>query len=277
MKHTIENDWLRITVDDHGAELISIYDKEKEREVLWQADPAYWQRHAPILFPHVGKHYHNEYRYHGKTFHTHQHGFARDMEFSCIEKTSRSDTLRLQSYDETKSYFPFEFSLDVIHSLNGRDLTVTWKVVNFDLDTMYFTIGGHPAFRVPILPDTVQTDYLLLFHTFLNHLDYLLLDPETGTAVKETSYQLPLTQGRAAISSDLFDHDALIFDDTQIEWAAIGYPDGTPYISISVWSLGLADVMIFHLLAKFQKNLALFHCLRKKHLCETIRSLSIKT
>lgn len=233
MKHTIENEFLRVCVDDHGAELVSIYDKEKEREVLWQADPAYWKRHAPILFPHVGRHYLDEYRCGGKAYRTHQHGFARDMDFSCTEKTASSVTHCLEASEQTKDYFPFAFSLFVTHSLKGRDLTVTWKVLNSDQDTMYFTIGGHPAFRVPILPNTVQTDYCLLFHTFLNHLDYVLLDPKTGTALTQTSYHLPLSQGRAAIPADLFDHDALIFDDAQIEWAAIGYPDGKPYISIS--------------------------------------------
>ena len=233
MTHTIENDKMRIMVDDHGAELVSIYDKEKEREVLWQADPAFWKRHAPVLFPHVGKHYNNEYHYCGKTFHTHQHGFARDMEFSCAAKTDHSITHRLTATEQTKDYFPFEFSLDITHTLNEKEITVTWEVTNLDESTMYFTIGGHPAFRVPILPDTKQTDYCLLFQTNADHLTYLLLDPASGTAIKDQEYRLPLENGRARITSDMFDRDALVFDNTQIEYAAIGYPDGTPYLSVS--------------------------------------------
>ena len=57
MKRIIENDFLKVTIDDHGAELVSIYDKEKDREVIWQGDPKFWGRHAPVLFPNVGKHY----------------------------------------------------------------------------------------------------------------------------------------------------------------------------------------------------------------------------
>lgn len=56
MKRVLENDFLKVTIDDHGAELVSIYDKEKEHEVIWQGDPAFWGRHAPVLFPNVGKH-----------------------------------------------------------------------------------------------------------------------------------------------------------------------------------------------------------------------------
>lgn len=233
MKHTMENEYLRISVDDHGAELVSIYDKTNQRELLWQADPAFWRRHAPILFPHVGKHYNNEYHYNGQIYQTHQHGFARDLEFSCLSASGSSVTHRLTATEETKAYFPFDFSLDVTHTLHGRELTVTWEVVNRGTQTMYFTIGGHPAFRVPILPDTRQTDYCLLFDTDADHLNYLLLDPKSGTAVKDETYDLPLNHGRAAITSDMFDRDALVFDDSQIEYAAIGYPDGSPYLSVS--------------------------------------------
>ena len=31
MKRIIENDFLKVTIDDHGAELVSIYDKKKKQ------------------------------------------------------------------------------------------------------------------------------------------------------------------------------------------------------------------------------------------------------
>ena len=85
MKRIIENDFLKVTIDDHGAELVSIYDKEKDREVIWQGDPKFWGRHAPVLFPNVGKHYNNHYRIHGQEYASKQHGFARDTDFTCID------------------------------------------------------------------------------------------------------------------------------------------------------------------------------------------------
>ena len=51
--YTIENEKLSVTIDVHGAELSSIYDKENDRELIWQADAAFWNRHAPVLFPNV--------------------------------------------------------------------------------------------------------------------------------------------------------------------------------------------------------------------------------
>ena len=87
MKRVLENDFLKVAIDDHGAELVSIYDKEKDREVIWQGDPRFWGRHAPVLFPNVGKHYGNHYRIGDKEYASKQHGFARDTDFTCIDST----------------------------------------------------------------------------------------------------------------------------------------------------------------------------------------------
>ena len=91
--HIIENDVLRVTVSDAGAELISVFDKEKDTERIWIGDPAVWNRHAPILFPFVGKVMDGKYRIADKeyTMKT-QRGFALDMEFACVEETSASVT-----------------------------------------------------------------------------------------------------------------------------------------------------------------------------------------
>ena len=54
MQATIQNEFLSLTVDTHGAEAVSLKNAAGE-ELLWQADPAVWKRHAPILFPWTGK------------------------------------------------------------------------------------------------------------------------------------------------------------------------------------------------------------------------------
>ena len=68
MLHTIENDYLKVMVSDHGAELTSVYDKAQDFERIWCADPAVWNRHAPVLFPFVGKVKDGAYRYNGNTY-----------------------------------------------------------------------------------------------------------------------------------------------------------------------------------------------------------------
>ena len=128
--YTMENEKMSVTIADHGAELVSLYDRKNQRELMWQADPAYWNRHAPILFPNVGKYYGGSFTYEGKEYPEGQHGFARDMDFKRVEGNGDLVKHRLVSSEETRARYPFDFQLDVTHLLNGNHLTVRWTVVN---------------------------------------------------------------------------------------------------------------------------------------------------
>ena len=142
MTRTIENNFLKISVSDHGAELTGIYDKTNDREILWQADPAYWKRHAPVLFPNVGRNYKDIWRLNGKEYPSRQHGFARDSDFICTDITDTSLSFVLKSSEETLNVYPFAFALKITYTLKKHDLEVCWEVVNNDSETMYFTIGA---------------------------------------------------------------------------------------------------------------------------------------
>ena len=161
MLHTIENDYLKVTVSDHGAELTSVYDKAQDFERIWCADPAVWNRHAPVLFPFVGKVKDGAYHYNGNTYAMKtQHGFARDAEFTCIEETTDSITHKLVYSDETLEIYPFEFELLITHRFdaeNPRLLHVTWTVKNLGSDEMLYSIGGHPGFQ--IAPGHARSEY----------------------------------------------------------------------------------------------------------------------
>ena len=154
------------------------------------------------------------------------------MEFICTEETGTSVTHLLEATDITKRAWPYDFQLYITHTLNGRDLTVSWKVINKDSETMYFTIGAHPAFNVPVLSDTVQSQYHLTF-SGQKELTYCLLDAKLGTALPEQPHTLSLENGTCLIDEHMFDKDALIFDNGQITKAGISLPDGTPYVEIS--------------------------------------------
>lgn len=232
MIHTIENDYLKVSVNDHGAELYSIFDKIHNREVIWQADPAYWKRHAPVLFPNVGRHFENHYRIGETEYPSKQHGFARDSEFTCVDMTTDSITHKLKSSDATKENYPYDFELKIKHVLEKNQVSVCWEVVNHSNKPMYFTIGGHPAFNVPAVGSADnKEDYLLTFDE-QKSLTYLLLDPASGTALPDQTQTLELTDGTCKIDAHMFDHDALIFDN-QIEKAGIAFPDVTPYLELT--------------------------------------------
>lgn len=229
---TIKNEKLAVTIAAHGAELSSIYDKANDRELVWQADPAFWNRHAPVLFPNVGKYYGGHFTYNGTDYPMGQHGFARDTEFEQAASGENFVTYRLCADEESKKVYPFDFVLEITHRLNGNRLTVEWNVKNTDDKEMYFTIGGHPAFNVNVLPDTDFEDYSLVFKEGTEKLFYVLLDAESGTAIGDKVYELELTDSKYALKKDMFDKDALVFDGGQIEWAALALPDGKPYIAL---------------------------------------------
>ena len=133
---------LEIESKSKGAELTSI--KLDGKEMLHQGE--YWNRHAPILFPIVGRLKNDETIINDRTFKMAQHGFARDMEFKELEKTEKEQKYVLESNKETLKKFPFEFSLYVTHLIEDNTLITKYKVVNKDKKQIIFGIGGHPAF-----------------------------------------------------------------------------------------------------------------------------------
>ena len=145
---TLENEELLITVESHGAQLSRIYDKKADREILWSADPAVWNRHSPILFPFIGKSVDGKYRYEGKEYNISSHGFARDMDFEPVLCDMDECTYVLKDTPGTMEKYPFHFELEITHRLKGRTIETSWKVTNLNGKEMLFMIGGHPAFQV---------------------------------------------------------------------------------------------------------------------------------
>lgn len=231
----LENNKLKVSIADHGSELISVYDKENNIERMWNADPTIWNRHAPILFPFVGKVSNGSYRWNGQEYKmATQHGFARDKEFECVCKDGKAVTQILRADEETYSQYPFSFELRVTHrfsSENERMLEVIWEVYNHGNEDMYYAIGGHPGFAVPVAEKQTREQYYLEIPG-KEKLRYILLNPRTGLAVPEQKYSLNLEEGFYAIQPNLFDTDALLFEDGQIDLVRIVKPDKTPCVTL---------------------------------------------
>lgn len=240
---TMENELVKVEVCDFGAELFSFYDKETKVEAVWQADPKYWARHAPVLFPFVGKVNGGYYTHKGVQYKMGQHGFARDMEFTFAGQTENTITHVLKSTEETLKKYPFPFELKITHKLEGKTLSVIWEVVNPGDETMYFSIGGHPAFNVPAREGESKYDYFVTFNGE-KALKYVLIDLSCAAVNMDDVHTLELEDNKLQVTEHLFDNDALIFDDYQVEKIGLAYPDGTPYLtmtckgfpSMGVWS-----------------------------------------
>ena len=191
----LENQYLLVEVSEDGAEITKIYNKEDGTDIIWEGNPEFWKRHSPVLFPNVGKTYKNKMLINGEEYTTSQHGFARDSVFECVESTDSMVSFLLNSSEETKKKYPFDFKLFVNYYLEGKEVKVEWKVENTGNETMYFTIGAHPAFRFA-KKDEVKSDYILKFPG-KDQLEYILVDKETedGTItsliVRPTVLQIP--------------------------------------------------------------------------------------
>lgn len=163
MQATIQNEFLSLTVDTHGAEAVSLKNAAGE-ELLWQADPAVWKRHAPILFPWTGKLKDGSFTHGGKTYKGGQHGFARDVEHTLLKAEGDTIQLELRPDEAMKAEkFPFDFVLTSTFRLDGKNLHHTLTVSNPGAEELRFGIGYHPAFQVPFDDSHTVEDYEFRF------------------------------------------------------------------------------------------------------------------
>ena len=235
-RFTLENEDLLVAVNRHGAELARIYDKLAGRELLWNADPAVWNRHAPILFPFVGKCYDGKYRHQEKEYPMGAHGFARDMEFEPLLCDMDECWYRLKDTPETFSRYPFHFELEVGHRLEGRTIQVMWKVNNTGSEDLLFMAGGHPAFRVP--EGRTIYDYTFEFNktgtkagTCQDGLHYQAPNAD-GFEQEDLGGTLALTDGRVPLTKGFFDRAlTYIFDQAAVGSVSL-LLDGKPYVTV---------------------------------------------
>lgn len=233
---TLENDELLVTVARRGAELTRIYDKKADREVLWCAEPSVWNRHAPVLFPFVGKCYEGAYVHDGKEYGMTPHGFARDMDFEPLLCDMDECWFRLKDTPETYEKYPFHFEVEIGHRLEGRTIEVMWKVANTDSGEMLFMMGGHPAFQVPEGKNIY--DFTFEFNRrgcregqFTDCLHYLA--PNANCYEKEELQgNLKLSEGRVPLTKGFFDTAlTYMFDEAQVSSVSL-MVDGSPYVTL---------------------------------------------
>ena len=208
---TISNKILNVTIAAKGAELQSIYNKQTGLEYMWDAGIE-WPKKSPVLFPIVGGLKNNSYNYNGKQYQLSRHGFARDMVFEVENQTENSATFFIQSSEETLAIYPFTFKFSVVYTVLNNQLTVTYIVENKGEETLYFSVGAHPAFKVPLVSGNSYSDYFLQF----NELETIGIYPLSPEGLIELE-QLPMLDNtnQLALTKQLFYKDALVFKELQ--------------------------------------------------------------
>lgn len=199
----ISSDNICLKISSSGAEIRELKLHKSAHNWIWPSlNP--WKRSAPILFPIVGRLKRDKYHYESKEFTLSQHGFARDSDFSLVEKSEKSALLRLcESADSLKKY-PFCFELDVEYSLEDDRLRVVFTVKNRDHKRMYFNIGWHPAFVLP--GQNLESPLNLKVSPHVERYQTL----EDGL-LKDETFSLQNNQGFLQLHAETVSRDALIF------------------------------------------------------------------
>jgi galactose mutarotase-like enzyme len=242
--HEFATDGIAVSISAQGAELSRLRDGTG-RDYLWTAEPV-WPRHAPVLFPIVGRLRDDTLTHHGMTYHMHQHGFARDSLFTWGDRSATGCRLVLADNADTRAIYPFAFHFEITYTASGNTLTATYKVTNTGDAVLPASMGAHPAFRWPLEPDRPQTDYALTFEAaepapLRGVINGLLTPPDRPTPI----------QGRhLALHRDLFAADALILPEPasrSVRYAAADGPAITVewenFPHLGVWSRAGGDFL----------------------------------
>ena len=246
---------LKIQTKKSGAELTSVQYNGKEMlfqgaKVLDSNGNIYWKRQAPILFPIVGQLKNSTTQIENKTYEMSQHGFARDMDFEEISKTENEHHYMLKYNEETLKKYPYKFELHIMYGVSENTLTVTYKVKNIDDKTIYFGLGGHPAFNC----DYSNGEYEIAFSENEDKIEFLKL--KNGLIDTEKAQNI-LQDNKICLKEDTFDNDAVImkniksnkvvlqnhetnqkileFDFTGFPYLALWSKKGAPFVCIEPW------------------------------------------
>lgn len=241
MLHAIHNEALTVTVSELGAELQSIRSADGT-EYLWQGDEHYWSDRALNLFPYVARLWEGKYSLDGKTYGMAIHGFAPYSRFVLAEKTAERMVFELRDSEEAYAQYPRRFIFRIIYALDQNTLNITYEVVNRDERTMYFGLGGHPGFNVPLEAGLKFEDYRL---RFAKPCKPVRVGFSEDCFVNGQDSQFPLEQDAVLpLHHDLFDDDAIVLrnmarsvtleaPDMQRS-VTVSFPD-MPYLGIWHW------------------------------------------
>ncbi len=205
MQVELISDGAAARIDTFGAELRSLRDVFGT-EYIWNANPRFWKRSSPVLFPFIGVQQNGGFFYESRFYAMPKHGFARDLEFTPLRSERSSALFALSDSEETRKVYPFPFRFEIGYALEGPALSVEYRVYNTGDGPMYFYIGGHTAYNCPLLPEERFEDYEVRFSQE-EHTKRLLLRDDgmfEGTA--------PLFDGASVLplNHELFSVDAVV-------------------------------------------------------------------
>ena len=226
----LKNEQLQIAISEHGAELQSIQDADRN-EYLWQGDPKYWGRRSPILFPIVCGLWDDCYRLDGYEYKMQRHGFARDMDFQLIAKTDRKVTFALEDTPETHRCYPYHFMLSITYRLDGNRIHVIWHVHNTERNEIHFQIGGHPAFMIPGVKEGDEVKGTIRFDN-TDKIERLI--GNMNGCIIPGRFDVGSRDGIWHFNEDSFKEDCVIIDKSQVKQVSLLDENQKPVVTVDM-------------------------------------------
>ncbi len=225
---SIDNGNLKIKVNKKGAELASVLQLNNQYEFMWNANPTVWNRHAPVLFPIVGKLNNNKVLINNSLYEMGQHGFARDCDFELVNKSETELQFLLKSNEQTLIKYPFQFELYIIYGFTNESnqLKVTYKIVNNSASKMPFSIGAHPGFMMPVAN---LNEFEIDFFEGDSIERHLLAD---GLFNNETE-TLVISNHKLSLSEQVFDKDAIVIKNCKSKTISLNHKNSNFKVSCS--------------------------------------------
>lgn len=248
-----------MTTTNSGGELLSF--KLEGIEKIHQGEDSidengkvYWDKHAPIMFPIVGKLKRNQTIINGRTFEILPNGFANDMEYEPVTKLDNFHSYMLKSNKYTMARFPYEFELYNTYRQEENKLIFIYKVINTGNTNMPFGLGSMPAFKID-QDDFKRGNYYLEFEEEETRAHFLyLIDGLVATEYGKNKLEY---NKYISLDEHTFDNDAIIvkgiqdkkislknkrtkktiltMDFTDWPYLAIWSKSGAPFICIEPW------------------------------------------
>ena len=243
MRYFLENDSIKVEFESFGAEIKSLVKKATAQEYMWGADPAYWGKTAPFLFPFIGKLVQEEYTYEGKVYPADKHGFGQRVDYEVVTQEADRIVFRTTDSPDTYAKYPFRFVLDIEYVLGEDSVAENWYVKNTGDNTMYFSIGGHAAFACPLVGTGRIGQKVKLYGAEHKTLIFSLRINDKGLLTDEL-LTLDVEDGMITIDEHTFEADALVFDGEGVTAAGLCDEDGREYVRVEcdapvwgVWSV----------------------------------------
>ena len=211
---------LTARIDPLGAELLSLTDSDG-RELMTNADPAFWGGHAPLLFPIIGRLNGDVLRLGGQEYPMNQHGFARKSMWEVVGAGADAVTFRLGDSGATRAQYPFAFELAVLYAIDDATLSIAVRVSNLGDVPLPMSFGFHPAFAWPLPYGQPREDHRIVFGADEPGQLAQLADGLIAGAKPS-----PLAGRTLALTDALFADDALIWSPVTSQSVRYGAADG---------------------------------------------------